>query len=64
MYMPKKKNNDHGTGIPRHEIEAIAQTLYPDLLAFFDSEKGRKEYEEWLKTENKIKGSKKHGKNI
>jgi hypothetical protein len=43
----KKKQDDHGTGIPRHEIEALAQSLFPDILAFFDTEQGRREFEEW-----------------
>ena len=47
--MSKKKNNDYGTKIPKHEVEAIAQTLYPDILAFFESEQGKREFAEWEK---------------
>jgi len=47
--MPRKKHNDHGTKIPRHEVEALAQTLYPDLLAFFEREDMQREFEQWLK---------------
>jgi hypothetical protein len=49
--MPKKKQEGL-IGIPRHEIEAIAQTLYPDILAFFESEQGRREFEEWEKQQD------------
>lgn len=53
--MPKKKNNDYGTKIPRHEIEALAQTLLPDIQAFFESEQGQREFEEWEKQQDKEK---------
>jgi len=33
---PKKKQN--GTGIPRHEIEALAECLLPEIRKFFESE--------------------------
>ena len=47
--------------IPQEVLEALARAFYPDIIAFFDSEEGQREYEEWLKTEegqkaiNKIK---------
>ena len=42
-------------------LESFARAIYPDIFAFFESEEGQREYEEWLKTEegqkaiNKIK---------
>lgn len=42
-----KKRKDYGTGIPRHEIEALAQVLLPTMQAFFESEEGKREFEEW-----------------
>jgi len=42
-----KKNKDHNTGIPRHEIEALARCLLPEIQKFFESEEGRREFEEW-----------------
>ena len=41
------KRKDYGTGIPRHEIEALARCLLPEIQKFFDSEDGMKEFEEW-----------------
>ena len=32
------------SSVPWHEIEAIVHTFYP---AFFESEEGKREYEEW-----------------
>ena len=43
----KKKINDYGTGIPYHEVEALARVLLPEIQAYFDSEEGQKEYTEW-----------------
>ena len=45
----KKKINDYGTGIPYHEVEALARVLLPEILAFFESEEGQREYAEWKK---------------
>ena len=42
-----KKHKDYGTGIPRHEIEALARALLPTMQAFFESEEGKKEFAEW-----------------
>lgn len=47
--------------IPKEALESFAHAIYPDIIAFFESEEGQREYEEWLKTEegqktiNKIK---------
>ena len=43
----KKKFNHYGTGIPYHEVEALARVLLPEIQAFFESEEGQREYAEW-----------------
>jgi len=43
--MGKKK--DYDTGIPRHEIEALAAVLLPEIQRFFESEDGQREFEQW-----------------
>ena len=55
----KKKVNDYGTGIPYHEVEALARVLLPEIQAFFESEEGQREYAEWkakqqAEQENKV----------
>ena len=47
--MAKKKHNDYGTGIPKHEIEALARCLLPEIQKLFESEEGQREFEEWKK---------------
>ena len=43
----KKKPNDYGTGIPYHDVEALARVLLPEIQAFFESEEGQREFTEW-----------------
>ena len=38
------KNNE----IPKHELQALARAFADDIIVFFESEEGQKEYEEWL----------------
>ena len=53
----KKKVNDYGTGIPVHEVDALARILLPKIQAFFESEEGQREFAEWKarQDQNKIK---------
>ncbi len=43
----KRKVNDYGTGIPVHEVDALARILLPKIQAFFESEEGQREFAEW-----------------
>lgn len=54
--MPRKKKlNDYGTGIPLHEVEALARVLLPEIQAFFESEEGQREFSEWKAQQEKDK---------
>jgi len=33
--------------IPTQEIESVAKSFLPEILAFFETEEGRREFEEW-----------------
>lgn len=35
--------------IPQFEIESLVRTFLPDIKAFFESDTGKKEFEEWIK---------------
>ena len=42
--------------IPQHEIDSLARCLLPDLIAFYESKEGQREFEQWkkdLKTKDK-----------
>ena len=41
------KAKDYGTGIPKHEIESLAQLLLSRIQKYFESEAGKREFEEW-----------------
>jgi hypothetical protein len=38
--------------IPNEDIEVLARHFLPYVLAFYESEEGRKEYEEWEKQQS------------
>ena len=42
------------SNIPQDVIESLAATFLPDIRAFFESEEGKKEFEEW-KRKKKLK---------
>lgn len=47
--MSRRKKLVNNTDIPQYQIEAIARCLMPDILAFYESEEGQREFAEWKK---------------
>ena len=45
--MGRRKKLINDTNIPQHQIEAIARCIFPDILAFYESEEGQREFAEW-----------------
>ena len=45
--MSRRKKLINNSGIPQHEIETIARVLLPDILAYYESEEGQREFAEW-----------------
>jgi len=46
----------HKNNIPKEELETIARCFLPDIVAFFESEEGKREFEEWKQQkEEKLK---------
>lgn len=45
--MGRRKKLINNTNIPQYEIEAIARCIMPDILAFYESDVGQKEFAEW-----------------
>ena len=45
--MGRKKKLVNHTNIPQHSIESIARCIMPDILAFYESEEGQREFAEW-----------------
>lgn len=46
--MSRRKKLINNTTIPQHQIEAIARCLLPDILAFYESEEGQREFAIWM----------------
>ena len=45
--MSRRKKLINRTDIPQYQIEAIARCLMPDILAFYESEEGQREFAKW-----------------
>ena len=45
--MGRKKKLINNTTIPQREIEIIARCIFPDILAFYESEEGQREFAGW-----------------
>lgn len=47
--------SDYKLNVPDYEIEVLARSFLPDILAFFETEKGKQEFEEWKQQKEKDK---------
>ena len=47
------RGESHIPQIPEHIRKEIARCLLPDIIAYYESEKGQKEFEEWKKSQQK-----------
>lgn len=45
----------HKSNIPKEELETIARCFLPDIIAFFESEEGKREFDEWKQQKEKRK---------
>lgn len=45
--MGRKKKLVNNSIYPQHVIESIARCLLPDMLAFYESEEGQREFAQW-----------------
>lgn len=52
---------DHSAecNVPKHILQAIVDDMLPDIRAFFESEEGKREFEEWKTEQEKILAEKK-----
>ena len=57
----KRKNN---TGIPDFEIDSLARALLPAIQKLFESEEGKREFEEWQAERQKSQLNKNKIKNL
>ena len=64
--MGRRKKLINNTNIPQYTIESIARRLLPDIMVYYQSEEGQREFAEWKAEQEKLKTSKdnKSGKSV
>ena len=64
--MGRRKKLINNTNIPQHTIESIARRLLPDIMVYYQSEEGQREFAEWKAEQEKLKTYKdnKSGKSV
>ena len=45
--MSRKRKPVNNSGIPQHIIESIARCILPDIIAYYETEEGQREFQEW-----------------
>ena len=45
--MARKKKPVNNSGIPPHAIESIARCILPDIIAYYETEEGQRQFQEW-----------------
>ena len=60
--MGRKKKRINNSGIPQHEIEHIARCILPDILAYYESAEGQREFREWQAQREAERAERKEGK--
>lgn len=45
--MGRKKKLINNSNIPQYAIETVARCLLPDIIAYYESEEGQREFAEW-----------------
>ena len=63
--MSRRKKLTNNSDLPQHEIENIARILLPDILAYYESEEGHREFAEWKAAQGGAKTDKvSNGENV
>ena len=45
--MSRRKKVINRSDIPQHVIDSIVRCIWPDVLAYYESEEGQREFAEW-----------------
>ena len=45
--MSRKHKPVNNSGIPQHIIESIARCILPDIIAYYETEEGQRQFQEW-----------------
>ena len=53
--MGRKKKLINNSDIPQYAIETVARCILPDIIAFYESEEGQREFAEWKRQQQDYK---------
>ncbi len=62
--MGRRKKLINNTGIPQYAIERIARSIWPDIVAYYESEESQREFAEWKRQRDIDKQDGKDSKDI
>ena len=62
--MSRKKKPVNNSGIPQHVIESIARCILPDIIAYYETEEGQRQFQEWKAMQEAEKTEGKNGEKI
>ena len=62
--MSRKKKPVNNSGIPQHIIESIARCILPDIIAYYETEEGQRQFQKWKAMQEAEKTEGKNGEEI
>ena len=62
--MSRKHKPVNNSGIPQHIIESIARCILPDIIAYYETEEGQRQFQEWKATRDAEQAEGKKGEKI
>ena len=62
--MPRKQKLINNSSIPQHIIESIARCILPDIIAYYETEEGQWQFQEWKAMQEMEQMDEKDGKKI
>ena len=62
--MSRKRKPVNNSGIPQHIIESIARCILPDIIAYYETEEGQRQFQEWKAMQEAEKTEGKNGEDI
>lgn len=57
--MARQKKRINNAPYPEYALETVARCVFPDIVAFFQSEDGQREFEEWKAERDDPEGNQK-----
>ncbi len=51
--MDRRKKLINNSDIPQYAIEQVARCIWPDILAYYESEEGQQEFAKWLEEQQR-----------